>query len=58
LTDMKWLTPDRLVQQLTYADGRVLIANFRNTAWNGLGSDCVRVSRHKSRRDLCPPPLP
>jgi len=58
LTDVKWLTPDRLVQRVTYADGRVLIANFRNTAWNGLGSDCVRVSRHKSRSDLCPPPLP
>jgi hypothetical protein len=58
LTDVKWLTPDRLVQQVTYGDGRVLIANFRTTAWDGLGPDCVRLSRHQNRTDLCPPPLP
>ena len=56
LTDFKWLMPDRLVQQATYADGRVLIANFRDTAWGSLGSDCVRVSARKKQTDLCPPP--
>jgi len=58
LTDLQWLTPDRLVQQVTYGDGRVLIANFRDTAWDGLGPDCVRLSRHQKRTDLCSPPLP
>ncbi|HEY1606902.1 MAG TPA: glycoside hydrolase [Allosphingosinicella sp.] len=58
LTGFKWLTPDRLVQQATYADGRVLTANFRDGAWRKLGPDCVRVSRPKRTLDLCPPTLP
>ncbi|MGH1559045.1 glycoside hydrolase [Caulobacter segnis] len=37
LTGFRWLTPDRLVQQVTYADGRVLTANFGVTMWRGLG---------------------
>lgn len=43
LTGFRWLTADRLVQQATYADGRVVTANFGKTAWKGLGADCVRL---------------
>jgi hypothetical protein len=57
LTGFSWLTPDRLVQQVSYADGRVLIANFGAVAWRGLGPDCVRISSRKPL-DLCPPPSP
>jgi hypothetical protein len=42
LTGFRWLTVDRLVQQATYADGRVLIANFGEATWKGLGANCVR----------------
>ena len=56
LTDFRWLTPDHLVQEATYADGRVLTANFGDKAWRGLGSDCVRVVRPgQPASDLCPP---
>jgi hypothetical protein len=56
LTAFRWLTPDRLVQEARYADGRVLIANFGETTWQGLASDCVRVTRPKRVPvDLCPP---
>lgn len=56
LTDFRWLTPDRLVQQATYADGRTLIANFGEPPWQGLGTDCVRVNMPGRRAvDLCPP---
>jgi len=59
LTGFDWLTPDRLVQQATYADGRVLTANFGAAAWRGLGTDCVRVVRPgQPAADLCPPPDP
>jgi hypothetical protein len=59
LTGFRWLTPDRLVQQATYADGRVLTANFGDLAWRGLGADCVRVVRPgRPAADLCPPPDP
>ena len=59
LTGFRWLTPDRLIQQATYADGRALIANFDEVPWQGLGSDCVRVTRpNKPSKDLCPPPDP
>lgn len=56
LMGFRWLTPDRLVQQVTYADGRVLTANFGITAWDGLGSDCVRL--RQPSLDLCPPRTP
>jgi hypothetical protein len=56
LTGFRWLTSDRLVQQVTYADGRTLIANFGETTWQGLGTDCVRVDTPGRRAvDLCPP---
>jgi hypothetical protein len=59
LTGFRWLTPDRLVQRATYADGRVLTANFGEATWRGLGPDCVRVVRPGRRSaDLCPPPDP
>jgi len=59
LTGFAWLTPDRLVQQTRFADGRVLIANFGDAAWQGLGSDCVRLTVPRQPAvDLCPPPLP
>jgi hypothetical protein len=59
LTGFSWLTPDRLVQQATYADGRVLIANFGEAAWRNLGPDCVRVIRPgQAAADLCPPADP
>jgi hypothetical protein len=71
--DFAWPTartppsPDRLSladarpsgAEATYADGRVLIANFGEAAWRGLGPDCVRVVRPGRRSaDLCPPPDP
>ncbi len=59
LTGFQWLTPDRLVQQATYADGRVLIANFSSEAWQGLGADCVRLNRPGvPAMDMCPPADP
>ncbi len=59
LTGFQWLTPDRLVQQVSYADGRVLIANFGDTAWQGLGPGCVRLTQAgASAADLCPPADP
>lgn len=59
LTGFRWLTPDRLVQQATYADGRVLAANFSGAAWRDLGPDCVRVTwPGRSPADLCPPADP
>lgn len=57
LTGFEWLTADRTVQQVSYADGRVVTANFGQSAWQGLPPDCVRF--HASNRppiDLCPPP--
>lgn len=59
LTGFAWLTPDRLVQQTTFADGRRITANFGAEAWEGLGPDCVRVERpEQAPTDLCPPPDP
>lgn len=59
LTGFRWLTPDRLVQQATYADGRVLTANLGAAAWKGLRPDCVRATGPKRRAaDFCPPPVP
>lgn len=59
LTGFRWLTPDRLVQQVTYADGRILTANFGATTWRGLGADCVRVTGPKRRSAIfCPPADP
>ncbi|MCR6657807.1 MAG: glycoside hydrolase [Asticcacaulis sp.] len=59
LTGFQWLTPDRLVQQASYADGRVLVANFGSTAWQGLEGDCVRLTRPgASAIDMCPPADP
>ncbi|MGA9657546.1 MAG: glycoside hydrolase [Asticcacaulis sp.] len=56
LTGFHWLTDDRLVQQTSWADGRVLIANFSTIPWQGLGPDCVRVNRPDTAPvDLCPP---
>ena len=59
LTGFAWLTPDRTVQQTTYADGRVLIANFSLAPWQGLNSNCVRLTRPQQAPEIfCPPPLP
>ena len=59
LTGFRWLTPDRLVQEARYADGRVLIANFGETRWRSLAPDCVRVTRPgQVPVDLCPPAGP
>jgi hypothetical protein len=56
LTAFSWLTADHLVQQATYADGRVLTANFSRIAWRGLGSGCVRVTwGAQPIIDICPP---
>ncbi len=59
LTGFKWLSDDHLVQQATYADGRVLVANFGEGAWQGLGSNCVRLIRSgHADTDMCPPADP
>lgn len=59
LTGFRWLTPDRLVQEAAYADGRVLIANFGDVAWQELGPDCVRLALPgQVATDLCPPAAP
>jgi hypothetical protein len=60
LTGFAWLTPDRLVQQTTFADGRTIVANFSNASWQGLDRDCVRVTwPRQASSDLCPPdPVP
>jgi hypothetical protein len=59
LTGFRWLTPDRLVQQAAYADGRVLVANFGDAAWQGLAPDCVRLTRAGAPFvDMCPPADP
>jgi hypothetical protein len=59
LTGFRWLTDDRLVQQTTYADGRVLTANFSGAPWQGLGPDCVRVALPgQAPADMCPPADP
>ena len=56
LKGFRWLTPNRLVQQASYADGRRLVANFGDRAWPGLAPDCVRVIRPRlTAVDLCPP---
>lgn len=55
LTAFEWLTPDRLVQRVSYADGRVLTGNFGDAAWNGLGPDCVRLNSSRHTADICPP---
>ena len=59
LTGFAWRTPDHLVQQTTWADRRVLVANFGADTWQGLGPDCVGVSRHGQKPlVLCPPADP
>jgi len=59
LTGFAWATHDRLVQKATYADGTVVIANFGQDPWQGLASDCVRVSgTDRAASDFCPPPEP
>ncbi|RZJ96561.1 MAG: hypothetical protein EON88_06990, partial [Brevundimonas sp.] len=59
LTGFAWLSDDRLVQRTTFADGRVLTANFGPQPWEGLGPDCVRVQRpDQFATDLCPPADP
>lgn len=59
LTGFRWLTADRLVQQATYADGRVLTANFGEGAWKGLGANCVRLTGEKRAPAVfCAPNIP
>ncbi|KQS55692.1 hypothetical protein ASG17_06385 [Brevundimonas sp. Leaf363] len=59
LTGFAWLSDDRLVQRTTFADGRVLTANFGAQPWEGLGPDCVQVQRpDQAASDLCPPADP
>ncbi|HWA00073.1 MAG TPA: glycoside hydrolase [Caulobacterales bacterium] len=59
LTGFDWLTPDHLVQQTTFADGRTIVANFSAATWQGLGSLCVRVTwSGRAPFDMCPPDAP
>lgn len=59
LTGFRWLTADRLVQQATYADGRVLTANFGEAARKGLGANCVRlIGKKRPSIVLCAPAAP
>ena len=59
LTGFAWLTADRLVQQTTFADGRTIVGNFSDGAWDGLAPDCVRVTRlGQPSTTLCPPDMP
>lgn len=59
LTGFEWLAPDRSVQQVSYADGRTVIANFGESAWQGLPPDCVRFREpNRPSLDFCPPPTP
>ncbi len=59
LTGFTWLTPDHLVQQTTWADGRMLTANFATAPWQGLEPDCVRMTKPGGKpADLCPPAAP
>jgi hypothetical protein len=58
LTGFRWLSDDHLVQEVTYADGRILTGNFGDAAWKGLAPDCVRVARRGKSIDLCPPADP
>jgi hypothetical protein len=56
LTDFAWLTDDRDVQQVGYADGRIVTANFGRKAWQGLPPNCIRVTgRAAPARTFCPP---
>ncbi|MCE4554294.1 glycoside hydrolase [Pelomonas cellulosilytica] len=56
LTAFAWLTPDRQVQQVRYADGRVATANFGDVDWQGLKPNCVRLARGATAaRVFCPP---
>jgi hypothetical protein len=56
LTSFRWLTPDRRVQQASYADGRRLVANFGDRPWRRLEPNCVRVIRpRRAAVELCPP---
>lgn len=59
LTRFEWLSSDRLVQRVYYADGRVLTANFGSTSWQGIGPQCVKaVGLRDGDRLICPPSLP
>ena len=59
LMGFRWLSDDHLVQQATYADGRMVIANFGTTTWQGLNANCVRLVRSgHADLDLCPPDDP
>jgi hypothetical protein len=60
LTGFRWETPDRLVQTATYADGRRITANFGAAPYDGLATNCVRVTTpgQTGAKDVCPPPLP
>ncbi len=59
LTGFAWLTPDRLVQQVAYADGRIVVANFGRSPWQDLAPDCVRLDGPaRPSSDFCPPPAP
>jgi hypothetical protein len=59
LTGFSWLTPDRLVQQTRFADGREIIANLSDAPWRGIGPDCVRVARRRQAQfEVCPPDSP
>ncbi|KQV92100.1 glycoside hydrolase [Pelomonas sp. Root1237] len=56
LTAFAWLTDDHSVQQVSYADGRAVTANFGSRAWQGLQPNCVRLSgRSVLPRTFCPP---
>jgi len=59
LTGFAWRTADHLVQQTTWADGRIIVANFGSKTWQGLGPDCVGVSSPGQKPfKLCPPKSP
>ncbi|ESQ86735.1 glycoside hydrolase [Asticcacaulis benevestitus] len=59
LTQFEWLSDNRLVQRVQFADGRTVTANFGDSVWKDLQPNCVRVSGSDNRDTIfCPPKLP
>src|SRR5262249_31881664 len=43
LTDFKWLTEDRLIQQVTFGDSLILTANFSQKPFENIPPESLRV---------------
>jgi glycosyl hydrolase family 129 len=56
LRSFEWLTADRLVQRTRFGESISLTANFGTTAFDGLGSGCLRVAGVPGEGDatFCP----